>query len=137
MTDRELLVAMLDVVNDTDVLPVTAKQDYLGDAAPAASVQLLAGTRWTVRYIDGSGEGQIPFAVNLRVDDADSSGRTDASSTLMELATALEDTPLDDPMVSISGEMTPMLVARENGTAVWRAQYMLNLVRRAGESPVS
>ena len=127
-----LMEDVRDLVNGCGALTATAKLDYLDDAAPAASVQRLAGTRYLKRYVYGGGTGQTPFAILLRTADVDSAGRAAAASELIGLADYLEsltaaDTEMPSGILSVTCESTPVLTERAgNGTEVWRAQYMVN-----------
>ena len=124
MTDKDTLLALVAGVNATAVLDVTAQADYLSETAPAVSVQLLPGSRWAQRYVDGSGTREIPFAVIYRSPaPTDVQTRVDAASTLMRLATSLE--AADE---RITGTDTPSLFERAaNGSEVWRETFVLDL----------
>jgi len=126
MTERTVLAALVSAVNTTAVLPCTAYLDWLGDTAPAASVQQLPGERWQTRYINGSGIHETPFAVLYRTAGADTSGRLDAASALWALAEALEALGEVSGLGSISGADTPSLTERDDhGQETWRASFIL------------
>jgi len=132
VTDTELIKYIVTLVNATATLPATAALDYLAPDAPSCSVQQIAGTRYTKRYINGGGEGELPFSVLIRTAGTDSAGRASSAAALMSLATALEAlTNLTEGVTGIRGDSTPSLTERgDDGSEVWRAQYMVDLIRR-------
>jgi hypothetical protein len=133
MTERDMILALLDVTNTLAVLPVTAALDNLASVAPAASLQQLPGERWIERYVDGSGIRELPFAILYRTSGADTSGRADAAAALRDLADAYEALAADDltnGMKSIRALDTPVLSERSSDTTagsseVWRATFVL------------
>lgn len=122
-TDRDDLIALVAAVNGAGALDATAKLDYLGADAPAASVQQLPGAVWSERYVDGSGRKAIPFAVLYRVAQGDTAHRADAATALRALG------ELD----GITIEQSPAITERNESTRseVWRASYILEAVRSA------
>lgn len=133
LTDREVLLRLVDEVNNTETLPATAKLDNLGADAPAASVQTLPGARWATRYISGGGVRELPFALLLRVSGRDTATRADAAAALSACFDALEALDLPEPIVSITGTDTPALVERNDtdGSEVFRVSGVLESVRGA------
>lgn len=127
MTDREAVMGIKDDINTADVLPAVAQFDVLEAEAPAASVQQLPGAKWVKRYVGGGGVRQYPYAVWLRMAPKDTATRANGYAALMQLD-------------GVAGEITstPSLVTRdENGTEVWRAQYVKTVQESVVESTVS
>jgi hypothetical protein len=125
MTSKEMVEAIRDAVNGTNILPA-AKSDCLDKDAPAVSVQLLPGERWATRYIDGSGTREQPFAVLYRTAGDDTSGRQDAAAALYDLADALEALGEITGLGTIEGSDTPSLTERDDhGQEVWRETFLL------------
>jgi hypothetical protein len=129
MSDRDTLATILSLVRDELDY---AKPDYLDAKAPAASVQLLFGTRITVPYLDGGGEGELPFAVLLRVPTVDSATRVDAAVTLSEVAYALDGYSGGD-ISNIRAESTPVKEFADETSEVWRIQFTAEVEREAQE----
>jgi hypothetical protein len=134
--NRADLIALLGIVNDTEILPAKAELDSLGSKDPSASVQQLDGSRMIETYVDGSGVAENPFAVLVRCKPADSKGRAAVAGQLMDLAETLEAMTrlgqLPEGWRKISGLSTPTLTERDgNGSEVWRASFVLESARSA------
>ncbi len=126
MISRSTLLALRDAVNTTGTLTATAALDFLGDTAPAATVQTLPGARWATEYADGSGIHEQPFAVLTLVAAGDTSARANASAGLYALASALEAASPISGLGHIRGTDTPALIARgDDGSETWRATFVL------------
>lgn len=116
-----------DSLNYGSVVPFI---DFLRAEAPAASVQRLSGVRWIERYLDGGGIGEVPFAVLLRVPNADSKTRYDAGSALEVVLDTLE-AYSDDNIEAIRGEDSPSKVDADATTETWRVQLTAVVSRSA------
>lgn len=103
--------------------------DFLNEQAPAAAVQRLSGVRTTERYLDGSAEGELPFAVLLRVPNIDSKTRLDAGGALADLVDALERYAGDGELEAIRGEDSPTKVDVTPQTETWRVQLTAAVYR--------
>lgn len=131
MSYRDTIATIMGLVKDSlDYASVVPYIDFLGADAPSASVQRLAGVRWTERYLDGGGEGELPFAVLLRVPNKDSKTRIDASGALADVVDSLEGYD-DGTISSIRGEDDPTKVAADDGSETWRVQ-LTAVVNRVG-----
>jgi hypothetical protein len=129
MSDRDTLTTIVSLVREH--LP-NAKPDYLDSKAPAASVQLLFGTRITEPHIMGGGTGELPFAVLMRVPTVDSATRVDAAVTLSEVAYALDGYSGGD-ISNIRAESTPVKEFADETSEIWRIQFTAEVERSAVE----
>lgn len=131
MSYTDAITAILgEVKTALDFGTVVPFIDFLGAEAPAASVQQLGGVRWTERYIDGSGQGEIPFAILLRVPNADSKTRFDAGAALDAVVESLELYEGGD-IEAIRGEDSPSKVDADPKTETWRVQLTAVVQRSA------
>lgn len=120
-----MMQTILDIVNDSEILPVTARLDYLsrtGDVS--ASVAGHPGT--DTPYINAGGRVEQPFAIYLRAPEKRTGSDLDARATLKSLAAHMN----AQGVSGLKVEPTPYVTGRDASDSVyWRVDGVVRWTR--------